>query len=143
MLSAGPDTVVVVAGGNQGVDDFRFPALFPEAVAVGSVTSGSVRSSRSNYERHTTDPKVDHPNVFYLPGGDVGELIGETDPPSVARHGTLFAAAYATGLFALYLARTGLWDRSRAATLQHFRACSDRSVPKDVTDPGNGMMRLA
>jgi subtilisin family serine protease len=146
ILRAGTDTIVVVAAGNtlpQGQNQLAYPARFGEVIAVGALDSKCSRSPISNYGAvdHVGDL---HSNVFFVPGGGSGEFVGSTANPAKNLEGTSFAAAYASGLVALYLSQPTTIDRSRHTTLGYFRTHADRSFPAySHREHGNGLMKIA
>jgi subtilisin family serine protease len=137
---------VVVAAGNtlpEGQNQLAYPARFAEVIAVGALDSKCVRSPISNYGAvdHVEDP---HSSVFFVPGGGAGEFVGSTANPAKNLEGTSFAAAYASGLVALYLSQPTTIDRSRHTTLGYFRTHADRFFPAySPREHGNGLMKIA
>lgn len=116
LIPASPQPIIVAAVGNDyspsKPTDFRAPARYASTVAVGAVTSGYTLSPFSN--RGTAKNRY-----FLLPGGDntitstgaPTEAVGTASGGTTYCVGTSAAAAYATGLLALY------WGESRYQSL--------------------------
>jgi hypothetical protein len=116
--NAGPP-ILVAATGNDGVaTGFDAPAAWDFTVAVGSINSNADRSSFSNYGTSG------HSQYIVLPGGEESqnaptEWIGEATHKC---YGTSAAGAYASGVFALYMANPSYAGLSRAAFLNQVLA---------------------
>jgi subtilisin family serine protease len=92
--------IYVTATGNDGASKFDHPAAYDSTVAVGSINSKLRRSSFSNYG-------TQHHHYLVMPGGDyddVKKTFVEWAGEGVSGKclGTSAAAAYASGMLALY-----------------------------------------
>lgn len=100
-----PSPIYVTATGNNSSSSINYPAEFPITLAVGAVNSKFERSSFSNYGTSKAE-------YVMLPGGEEAsgspsEWVGEgKDDKGNTTYclGTSPAAAYASGLLALYWA---------------------------------------
>jgi subtilisin family serine protease len=93
--------VVVVSAGNESTSDERYPAAFPEAIAVGSTTVADTKSDFSNF-----GPWVD----IVAPGGDdpsvsdFKDIISTVPGGYTFLNGTSMAAPHVTGVASLIAA---------------------------------------
>jgi hypothetical protein len=92
--------IYVTATGNDGASKFDHPAAYDSTLAVGSINSKLKRSSFSNYG-------TQHHHYLVMPGGDYDD-VNQTfvewagEGTSGKCLGTSAAAAYASGMLALY-----------------------------------------
>lgn len=113
-----PSPIYVTATGNNNSSSINYPAEFPVTFAVGSVNSKFERSSFSNYGTSKAE-------YVMLPGGEEAsgspsEWVGEgKDDKGNTTYclGTSPAAAYASGLLALYWA-----DKFKSKDADEFTA---------------------
>lgn len=134
----GGEPLVVAAAGNLRDASLTFPARFPTVVAVGALNEFKARSSFSNYgaKDHLGD---DHPNLFFLPGGEKNPQEAVAYTNGTPWWGTSFSCAYASAIMAIMLS-----ELQGQELLQHLRA----SAVKDIVgykeaESGNGMMVLS
>lgn len=92
-------TIIVAAAGNKGASPLLYPARFRETMAIGAIDKSAVISSTSNYGDLDAAGQA-HDSLFFAPGGNQAEKVGQTSPGGKTWDGTSFAAAYATGLLA-------------------------------------------
>jgi Subtilase family len=98
-----PSPLYVAAAGNDNDPQVDYPAHYPVTLAVGAVNSKFERSSFSNYGANKSE-------YFVMPGGEEAagaptEWVGEGQDSAGATTyclGTSPAAAYASGLLAIY-----------------------------------------
>jgi subtilisin family serine protease len=117
--------VYVTATGNDGNSTgFDYPAAYPDSLAVGSVNSNLKRSSFSNYG--TT-----HSNYLMLPGGDEDAVQNPTEWVGAGSNnkclGTSVAAAYASGMMALYWSDPKHQQKNRVDILDTLSQKCDKS----------------
>ena len=92
--------IYVTATGNDGTNMFNQPASYDTGFAVGAINSKKTRSSFSNYGNQ-------HNHFLVMPGGDYDQ-VKQTDIEWSGEGannkclGTSAAAAYASGMLALY-----------------------------------------
>lgn len=141
-----PQPIVVAAVGNDyspsNPATFRAPAHYDMTVAVGAITSHYALSPFSN--RGTTK------NLYFLlPGGDdtplrsgaPSEAIGTASGGSTYCIGTSGAAAYATGLLALYRGETRYKSLSTKDFLDAMAAqCDAGFAGYSTADHGKGFL---
>lgn len=141
-----PQPVIVAAVGNDysktTPETFRSPADYTTTVAVGAVTSGYALSPFSN--RGTSK------NMYMvLPGGDdtttaagvPAEAIGTASGGANYCIGTSAAAAYATGLMALYWGEAGYKKLNASDFLDKMATQCKTSFPGySLTDHGKGFL---
>jgi hypothetical protein len=90
----------VTATGNDGNSTFNQPASYETGFAVGAISSHMTRSSFSNYGNQ-------HNHFLVMPGGDYDQgkqtnVEWSGEGPNNKCLGTSAAAAYASGMLALY-----------------------------------------
>jgi len=114
-ISGNGEPVLVAATGNDGhTTGFDSPARWDFTVAVGSITNARDRSSFSNYGTKL------HSQYIMMPGGEeqngsITEWVGEATQKC---YGTSAAAAYASGVLALYMSDDKYQRTDRATFLQ-------------------------
>jgi hypothetical protein len=148
LMPAPPQPVIVAAVGNDyspsNPADFRAPARYDPTVAVGAVTSGYTLSPFSN--RGTAKNRY-----FLLPGGDdtltsgaPTEAIGTASGGTTYCIGTSGAAAYATGLLALYRGESRYQPLSTDDFLDAMASqCVVSSIkPYSSVDHGKGFFKF-
>ena len=137
-----PSPIYVTATGNNGASGVNYPAEFPMTLAVGSVNSKFERSGFSNYGTSKAE-------YVMLPGGEEAsgapsEWVGEgQDDKGKTTYclGTSRAAAYASGLLALYWA-----DRFKSKDADEFTAavlgqCDTGKIPShSASEHGAGFL---
>jgi Subtilase family len=107
--------LLVAATGNEGLaSGFSMPARWRFSVAVGSITHARDRSTFSNYGTTL------HSRYIMMPGGEesqgtISEWVGEAAQKCF---GTSAAAAYASGVLALYMSDANYQNPDRSAFLQ-------------------------
>jgi len=109
--------VLVAAVGNDGSVGVRYPAAFPEVIAVGATNSSDQHVTSSN-----PGPEVDvaAPGVAVLSTGFSD--FTHTAPTVLAFSGTSFSAALVTGLAALIVSRDpSLTPRSVSSLIEGAR----------------------
>jgi hypothetical protein len=134
MSKAGPPILVAATGNNGVATGFDAPAAWNFTVAVGSINSSASRSSFSNYGTSG------HGQYIMMPGGEENqgaatEWVGEATHKC---YGTSVAAAYASGVFALYLAKYP--SLSRTAFLSQVLANHQNCANQDPTEHGLGYL---
>jgi Subtilase family len=113
-MSSGEPPILVAATGNDGLSTgFDAPALWDFTLAVGSINKKTERSTFSNYGSSGQTQYV------MMPGGEesqgtISEWIGQAKQKCF---GTSPAAAYASGMLALYLAHPNYKGLDRATFL--------------------------
>jgi subtilisin family serine protease len=113
-MSLGEPPILVAATGNDGLSTgFDAPALWNFTLAVGSINKKTDRSTFSNYGSSGQTQYV------MMPGGEesqgtISEWIGQAKQKCF---GTSAAAAYASGMLALYLAHPSYKGLDRATFL--------------------------
>jgi Subtilase family len=142
-----PQPVIVAAVGNDyspsNLATFRAPAHYDSTVAIGAITSGYTLSPFSN--------RGTYKNLYFLlPGGDdtilpsgtPSEAIGTASAGSTYCIGTSPAAAYATGLLALYRAETRYQSLDTNDFLDAMASqCDTSCIPGySTTDHGKGCL---
>jgi hypothetical protein len=127
-IAAGGPPILVAATGNDGIaTGFDAPALWDFTVAVGSINDNKDRSSFSNYGTSG------HSRYFMMPGGEessgtVSEWVGEATHKC---YGTSVAAAYASGVLALYMTNSSYPNSDRAKFLKAVLGnCQNCHLPK-------------
>jgi subtilisin family serine protease len=141
------DAVVVAAAGNKTVASLSYPARLEESIAVVSVNSANTLSSFSNYGTSAHNG-AKHNAVFAAPGGDdakkgapATERVGSNAAGTKDYFGTSHAAAYASGVVALY--RSGNPSHDRAQVLTALRVAADRGFAGYAAGKhGQGVIRL-
>ncbi|MCU1246983.1 MAG: peptidase and in kexin sedolisin [Edaphobacter sp.] len=129
--------ILVAATGNDGVaSGFDAPAAWDFTVAVGAINHSTNRSSFSNYG--TTG----HGQYIMMPGGEENrgaatEWIGEATRKC---YGTSAAAAYASGVFALYMANPSYSILSRASFLSQVLAKCQPCTNQNAAEHGLGYL---
>ena len=137
-MSAKGPPILVAATGNDGVaTGFDAPALWNFTLAVGSINANKDRSIFSNYG--TTG----HAQYIMMPGGEetqgaATEWIGEATQKC---YGTSAAAAYASGVLALYMANPSFHNQDRAKFLADVlnHGCTDCNN-QNPTEHGQGYL---
>ena len=137
-VGPGGPPILVAATGNNGVSTgFDAPAEWNFTVAVGSINSSEVRSSFSNYG--TTG----HAQYIMMPGGDensAGSAIEWIGEATYKCYGTSPAAAYASGVLALYLANPKYSGLSRSAFLSQVLANCQPCTNQNAAEHGLGYL---
>jgi subtilisin family serine protease len=128
-MGSGEPPILVAATGNDGrTDGFDPPAEWAFTVAVGAINSCLDRASFSNYGT------AGHSQYIMMPGGEESggaatEWIGEATHKC---YGTSAAAAYASGILALYMADPAYAGLSRslflAQVLANCRPCHNQNA---------------
>jgi glycosidase len=134
--TVGPPILVAATGNNGCSTGFDAPAAWDFAVAVGSINHNVNRSSFSNYGTSG------HSQYIMMPGGEenqgtVTEWIGEAAHKC---YGTSVAAAYASGVFALYMANRPYAKLSRTALLSQVLAKCQPCSKQDPREHGLGYL---
>jgi subtilisin family serine protease len=118
--------LLVAATGNDGNSTgFDSPAKWDFSIAVGSITNALNRSAFSNYGTKL------HSQYIVMPGGEeqqgtVSEWAGEATNKC---YGTSAAAAYASGVLALYMSDTAYQNPDRAAFLNDvLQQCNNHQI---------------
>jgi subtilisin family serine protease len=145
LASRHPRPVVVAAAGNHQSSDLSFPARFAETIAIGAVNSTGKLSVLSNYGKQYTEGN-EPDNHFVMPGGDDGvepqETIGSFGRRDELNwQGTSFAAAYASGVIAILIARQSAEKAKYEVILNKLR---ESAQPREETEKyGHGLIRLS
>jgi subtilisin family serine protease len=151
-LRAHSGAILVAAAGNDGATELSFPARYREAVAIVSVNTSGQLSAFSN--RGVLDHvKAPHPYVFAAPGGDGPlkgrqqnvkvEMVGTSKDGRAKDYGTSYAAAYATGVIATYVAANPAIQPSAALSDLITAAAGNRNSTWYIPQQhGNGIIQL-
>lgn len=128
MAAMGPPILVAATGNDGRTDGFDSPARWDFTLAVGSINKDRSRSSFSNYGTKL------HDQYIMMPGGEeqqgaITEWIGEA---SHKCFGTSAAAAYASGVLALYMSDTAYQVADRQLFLDNVLS---KCQPCDNHDP--------
>jgi subtilisin family serine protease len=128
MAAMGPPVLVAATGNDGRTNGFDSPARWDFTLAVGSINKTQTRSSFSNYGTKF------HDRYIMMPGGEeqqgaITEWIGEA---SYKCAGTSAAAAYASGVLALYMSDTWYQEPDRQAFLDNVL---DKCTPCYGHDP--------
>ncbi len=128
--------ILVAATGNDGrTSGFDLPAYLSFTLAVGSINKDRERSRFSNYGTY-------HNRYIMMPGGEehdgvVTEWIGEA---SHKCFGTSAAAAYASGVLALYMSDADYQAPSRQAFLDSVLNNCQRCYHHNFDEHGKGYL---
>jgi Subtilase family len=136
MASGEPPILVAATGNDFRTTGFDPPAEWTFTVAVGAINSSLDRSSFSNYG--TTG----HSQYIMMPGGEesggaASEWIGEATQKC---YGTSPAAAYASGILALYMADPAYSGQSRSSFLSQVLANCKPCNNQNATEHGLGYL---
>jgi subtilisin family serine protease len=101
---------IVAATGNSGLKSIAHPALCHGALAIASVNSQGSLSGFSNHDPNKTYYKA--PGGDGPPGQTPTEHVGKDTKTAKPVAGTSMAAAYASGVAALYFEE---WDNLRSS----------------------------
>lgn len=116
--------VVVAAVGNDGEEAVRYPAAFPEVIAVGAVGRDSAPLASSNRGQEVD---IAAPGSGVLSSGWMDS--SHRAPTTQSFTGTSFSAAYVTGVAALLLSKDPTLTPQRVQQLLEQGA-------RDVAEPG-------
>lgn len=136
MSKAGPPILVAATGNNRVTTGFDAPAAWDFAVAVGAINHNTDRSSFSNYGTSG------HSQYIMMPGGEESQRTA-TEWVGEAAHkcyGTSVSAAYASGVFAMYMANPSYASLSRAAFLIQVLAKCRPCTNQNATEQGLGYL---
>jgi subtilisin family serine protease len=136
-VAPGGPPILIAATGNNGVSSgFDAPAQWKFTVAVGSINQKKERSSFSNYG---TSGHSQHIMMFGGDenGGTITEWVGEATQKCV---GTSAAAAYASGVLALYMTNTSYQHPDRAQFLQNVLSKCQFCRNHNSTECGKGYL---
>ena len=131
-----PPILVAATGNDYRTTGFDPPAEWSFTVAVGSINSNLDRSSFSNYGT------LGHSQYIMMPGGEESrrtptEWIGEATQKC---YGTSPAAAYASGILALYMADPAYSGQSRSSFLSQVLANCKPCKNQNATEHGLGYL---
>ena len=137
--------VLIAAAGNSHKNDLSFPARISQVMAISSITSTGALSSHSNYGDRDQN-KQQHLRRFVMPGGEeYAESIGTfSTEPNQEYFGTSYAAAYASGFVAAFLAQQGiqfLKDSTFWDSLQQ-KAKTKSLTGSDYATYGHGLLKF-
>jgi hypothetical protein len=135
----GPPLLVASTGNNGSSTDFSFPARWDFTLAVGAVNSNLARARYSNYGNTM------HPAFLVMPGGDeddqgiATEWVGGGDDSECI--GTSPAAAYASGMLALYASDPDYQDPNRQNFLSAvLQKCDAAFAQYQSAEHGKGFL---
>jgi subtilisin family serine protease len=137
----GPPILVAATGNNGSSNGFSLPAKWDTAVvAVGSMTENLRRSRFSNYGTKY------HNRYIMMPGGEkdlsgnITEWVGEA---SAKCAGTSAAAAYASGMLALYMSDVRYQNLPRQDFLRLVLGNCQPCLSHDADEHGRGYLVCA
>lgn len=137
--SNGPPLLVAATGNDGSSSDFSCPAKWDSTLAVGAINSNRVRSRFSNHGASS------HPAFLVMPGGDedtsgnASEWAGKGDVAECI--GTSPAAAYASGILALYASDPDYQDPDRHTFLTDVLSqCDSSFTGYQVAEHGKGFL---
>lgn len=140
--SNGPPLLVAATGNDGYSSDFSCPAKWDSAVAIGAINSQKGRSRFSKYGVSS------HPAFLVMLGGDedaggnVSEWTGKGDGAEC--YGTSPAAAYASGMLALYASDSKYHDPDRSAFLKDvLNQCDGSFTGHQTSEHGRGFLPYA
>ena len=130
--------MIVAATGNKGVSQLDKPADYSLTLAAGAMNSSYARSAFSNYG-------ASHARFIVMPGGDedvsqnLTEWIGEGSRGKC--FGTSPAAAYASGILALYLSDPKYCNNDRNEFLDDVLNNCQQFQNHKPTEHGKGYLQ--
>jgi hypothetical protein len=137
--SNGAPLLVASTGNDGSSSDLSCPAKWDSTVAVGAINSNRLRS------RFSTHGASSHPAFLVMPGGDedaqgnVSEWAGKGDGAECV--GTSPAAAYASGILALYASDPNYQTSNRPTFLTNVLGkCDDKFTGYQVAEHGKGFL---
>ena len=140
-----PRPVVVAAAGNYQANELAYPSRFADLLAIGAITSQRVLASDCN-KGDDDQAGSPHKNHFVLPGGESNPARTEpvlTSGGGKNWSGSSFAAAFASGLVAELLNRTGIASFDFDSFVGGLRQSADKNLLPTYSSAefGNGLMR--
>ena len=136
MTAMGPPILVAATGNDGRTDGFDSPARWDFTLAVGSINKGRSRSSFSNFGTKL------HDQYIMMPGGEeqegeITEWVGEANHKCF---GTSAAAAYASGVLALYMSDTDYQVADRQLFLENVLSKCQPCENYDPDEHGKGYL---